>query len=186
MRVIVDPGHGGHDPGAVNLAVGVQEKALNLQIAITLYRRLLDAGHSGRMTRTDDRFLVLSDRVAIANRQHPDAFVSIHCNAAANKDAFGMEVWTSPGKTRSDALATAIGEALAATFPAVPMRRDDSDFDLDKEGRLYVLTQTACPAVLVECGFVSNDAEAVRLKDPVTIRNLALAISTGISTWAGK
>jgi N-acetylmuramoyl-L-alanine amidase len=94
-----------------------------------------------------------------------------------------MEVWTSPGKTRSDALATAIGEALASTFPAVPMRRDDSDFDLDKEGRLYVLTQTICPAVLVECGFVSNDAEAVRLKDPATILNLALAISLGISTW---
>jgi N-acetylmuramoyl-L-alanine amidase len=183
MKIVIDAGHGGHDPGAVNLSVGVEEKAINLQVAIALYRCLLDAGHSGRMTRTDDRFLVLSERVAIANLHHPDAFVSIHCNAAANKDAFGMEVWTSPGKTRSDALATAIGEALASTFPAVPMRRDDSDFDLDKEGRLYVLTQTVCPAVLIECGFISNDAEAVRLKDPLTIRNLALAISFGISTW---
>jgi N-acetylmuramoyl-L-alanine amidase len=95
-----------------------------------------------------------------------------------------MEVWTSPGKTRSDALATAIGEALASTFPAVPLRRDDSDFDLDKEGRLYVLTQTACPAVLIECGFISNDAEAVRLSNPETILSLARAISLGISTWA--
>lgn len=184
MRIVVDPGHGGHDPGAVNLFVGVEEKTLNLAIAIALYGLLLDAGHSGRMTRTDDRFLVLSDRVAIANVQRPDAFISIHCNAAANKDAFGMEVWTSPGKTRSDALATFIGEALAATFPAVPMRRDDSDGDLDKEGRLYVLTMTNCPAVLVECGFLSNDAEALRLQDPKTIRSLARAIADGIAAWA--
>ena len=183
MKIVIDAGHGGHDPGAVNLSVGVEEKAINLQVAIALYRCLLDAGHSGRMTRTDDRFLVLSERVAIANLHHQDAFVSIHCNAAANRNAIGMEVWTLPGKTRSDALATAIGEALAATFPAVPMRRDDSDGDLDKEGRLYVLTQTICPAVLVECGFISNDAEALRLSNPETIRNIARAISVGVSAW---
>ncbi len=178
--------NGGHDPGAVNLSVGAQEKDINLQVATVLHQALLWAGHSSRMTRDGDRYLTLSDRVALANVQRPDAFVSIHCNAAANKQAVGMEVWTSPGQTAADALATAIGQELMKAFISTPFRRDDSDGDLDKEGRLYVLTQTRCPAVLVECGFISNDEEARRLMEPGTIQELARAIALGISLWTEK
>lgn len=184
MRIVVDAGHGGHDPGAVNLNVGAQEKAFNLQIAIALQSWLLQAAHSPRMTRDDDRFITLSGRVALAKAYRADAFISVHCNAVLNRVPSGTEVWTSPGKTRADALATAIGESMAANLPASPLRPDWSDGDLDKEGRLYVLTMTTCPAVLVECGFVSNDDEAGRLKDPATIQAIAQAIAQGISMWA--
>jgi N-acetylmuramoyl-L-alanine amidase len=185
MRIVVDPGHGGHDPGAVNLEAGVQEKSLNLQISLALREQLLDGGHSVVLTRDGDRALELSDRVALANRIRPDAFISIHCNAAINRQARGMEVWTSPGDTASDALATEIGLALAAGVTDSPLRRDDTDGDLDKEGRLYVLTMTRCPAVLVECGFISNDDEARRLQDPARVQAIAEAIARGISKWGG-
>ncbi len=177
--------NGGHDPGAANLAVGVQEKTLNLQISLALRERLLDGGHSVVLTRDGDRFVTLSDRVALSRAHRAEAFVSIHCNAAANKEARGMEVWTSPGKTAADAMAEAVGVSLAAHFLEVPLRKDDSDGDLDKEGRLYVLTMTRCPAVLVECGFVSHDDEARLLQDPERQLAIAEAIARGISKWGG-
>lgn len=185
MRIVVDPGHGGYDPGACNTTVGVEEKAVNLSIATALHRSLLWAGHASLMTRDGDRYVTLSDRVALSRAHRAEAFVSIHCNAAANKEARGMEVWTSPGKTAADAMAEAVGVSLAAHFLEVPLRKDDSDGDLDKEGRLYVLTMTRCPAVLVECGFVSNDDEARLLQDPERQLAIAEAIALGISKWGG-
>jgi N-acetylmuramoyl-L-alanine amidase len=186
MRILVDPGHGGHDPGAVNLEVGVQEKDIALRISTALHHALLWAGHASMMTRDGDRYLTLSDRVALARVHRADAFVSIHCNAAVNRQARGMEVWTSPGDTAADPLATDIGEAMRKALVGVPLRPDWSDQDLDREGRFYVLTMTSCPAVLVECGFISNDEEARWLREESTVRELARAISLGICRWAGR
>jgi N-acetylmuramoyl-L-alanine amidase len=186
MRIVVDPGHGGHDPGAVNLEAGAQEKDIALRIATALHTSLLWAGHASMMTRDGDRFLALSDRVALARAHRADAFVSIHCNAAVNRAARGLEVWTSPGQTRADDLAERIGEELLAAVLTVPLRKDVTDGDLDKEGRLYVLTMTPCPAVLIECGFVSNDDEARWLREEGTARELARAISLGICRGADK
>lgn len=190
MRIVIDPGHGGHDPGAVNLEVGAQEKDINLAVATALHQALIWAGHASRMTRDGDHGLELSGRVALARVHKAEAFVSIHCNAAANREARGMELWTSPGRTPADDLATAIGLELGRCFQgkntaASAIRRDDSDGDLDKEGRLYVLTMTSCPAVLIECGFISNDDEGRRLQDPGRQQAIAEAIARGISKWGG-
>ncbi len=186
MRIVVDPGHGGYDPGACNTTVGVEEKAVNLSIATALHRSLLWAGHASLMTRDGDRYVTLSDRVALAKAHRADAFISIHCNAAVNRQACGTEVWTDVGDTPADPLATEIGEAMQAALLWSPLRRDDRDADLDKEGRFYVLRMTRCPAVLVECGFISHDVEARRLAEMATVNATAGAISLGICRWAER
>lgn len=184
MKIVIDPGHGGKDPGAVNPTVGVNEKSLNLQIALALQGWLQGAGYDVVMTRDDDRFLDLALRASLANLVNANAFISIHCNAAGNTEAKGFEVWTSPGPTSADALATFIGQAFQANIPRLVSRFDFSDGDLDKEGNLAVLRLTKCPAVLVEAGFISNDAEAEWLRLPGSIQAIAHAISLGVSMWA--
>jgi N-acetylmuramoyl-L-alanine amidase len=184
MKILLDPGHGGSDPGAVNQKVGVKEKDLNLQIAIALQGWLLSAGHNVIMTRDADFFVELGERASIANRNQADAFISIHCNAAGNPTAKGFEIWTSPGQTPADPLATAIGQAIQANIPRLVTRFDYSDGDLDKEGNLKVLLKTKCPAVLVEAGFISEDSEAEWLRQPESIQLIAHAVSLGVSMWA--
>ena len=184
MKIVIDPGHGGKDSGAVNPKVGVQEKDLNLQIAIALQGWLAGAGHEVVMTRDDDRFLDLVLRASLSNYANADAFISIHCNAAGNPSAKGFEIWTSPGQTKADSLATFIAQAMQANFPKLVTRFDWNDGDLDREGNLAVLRLTKCPAVLVEAGFISNDDEAEWLQQIGTIQNVAQAISLGVSIWA--
>ena len=184
MKIVIDAGHGGHDPGAVNPKVGVREKDLNLQIAVALQGWLQGAGHGVVMTRNDDRFLELTTRASISNLAKADAFISIHCNAAQNATAKGFEIWTSPGPTSADSLATFIGQAVEANLPMLVSRHDFSDGDLDKEGNLAVLRLTKCAAVLVEAGFISNDAEAEWLRQAETIQSIAQAVSLGVSMWA--
>lgn len=183
MKIVIDAGHGGVDPGAVNPGVGVEEKALNLQIALALQDWLEQDGQKVVLTRDSDHFVSLVDRVVISNKEKPDAFISIHCNAAGNVSAKGTEVWTTPGETKADALASAICKKLIEQLPTTPLRRDESDGDLDKEGRLYVLIHTNCPAVLVECGFISNDQEAIWMKDLSTIQSISHAIVLGLYDW---
>jgi len=92
-NVVIDPGHGGHDPGAVGLR-GTKEKDITLEIGRKLADRLDRAGF-GRvsLTRTDDYYLNLSDRTAVANQYGADLFVSIHCNANENRKAVGSETF---------------------------------------------------------------------------------------------
>lgn len=184
MKIVVDGGHGGHDPGAVNPKVGVQEKDVNLQIAVALQGWLMSAGHTVLLTRGADFFVKLVERAEIANRSGAQAFISIHCNAAGNPSAKGFEIWTSPGVTSADSLATFIGQAVQANIPRLVSRHDYSDGDLDKEGNLAVLRLTKCPAVLVEAGFISEDSEAEWLRRPESIQAIAHAISLGVSMWA--
>jgi N-acetylmuramoyl-L-alanine amidase len=92
-RIVVDPGHGGHDPGAVGPS-GLQEKEVVLAIALKL-RELLkeDLGLDVVMTRSTDVFIPLEERTAIANKVNADLFLSVHANAAANRNASGIETY---------------------------------------------------------------------------------------------
>jgi len=92
-RVVVDPGHGGHDPGAVSQS-GLQEKDVVLSISMKLRDRLKkELGLDVVMTRTTDIFIPLEERTAIANKVNADLFVSIHANAAPNRNASGIETY---------------------------------------------------------------------------------------------
>lgn len=92
-RIVVDPGHGGHDPGAVGLS-GLQEKDVVLSIGLKLREKLKEEmGLDVVMTRSTDVFIPLEERTAIANKVNADLFVSIHANAANNRNASGIETY---------------------------------------------------------------------------------------------
>jgi N-acetylmuramoyl-L-alanine amidase len=186
MRIFIDPGHGGRDPGAVNGRTGIRESELVLRHAFALRGALLRAGHDVLLSRDADCFVTLAERAGGANAWGAGAVISLHANAAADPRATGFEVWTSPGVTPADYLATMIFYAVRKGFPGYPMRSDFSDGFPDKEGLLYILKRTAAPAVLVELGFVSNDAESRRLADPSTIGRYAAAVAGGIEAWLGN
>lgn len=110
-RIVVDPGHGGHDPGAPGALKGVWEKDVVLQLGLRLekmIRRTL--GAEVIMTRRTDRFLSLEERTAIANTNNADLFVSIHCNASKNRSAYGIETYYLNLATDDDAILVAARE----------------------------------------------------------------------------
>lgn len=90
--IVIDPGHGGVDSGAVG-PDGVAEKDITLGLAKRLAEKLTDAGYAVLLTRTDDTFVPLEERTAFANRHKADIFVSVHANAAISRDANGIETF---------------------------------------------------------------------------------------------
>ena len=188
MKVVIDPGHAGRniDPGAVNGSTGLQEADVALVISRQVANYLLNVGYEVKLTRTEweqEETDDLSYRTALANDWGADIFISLHCNSAANQSAEGYEVWTSPGNTLGDKLATRIYGQIAAEFPDRAGRTDYSDGDPDKESRFYVLVHTDAPACLVEMAFISNDEEAGLLADAAWQDRYARAIARGVTDY---
>lgn len=184
MKIMIDPGHGGIDPGAINPELGLKEAVVTLIYAKRLARQLSDAGHLVVLTRVEDITVSLSDRVMMANASGVDLFISVHCNAADTKVASGVEIWTSPGETKSDKVATSILNAIQSMFPDRNYRMDRFDGDPDKEANFYVLKYTKMPAVLIELGFISNDEDANWIKDYTNMMQYCKAITAGIPITA--
>ena len=183
-KVCIDPGHGGHDPGAVGTG-GLQEKAVALNVALTLGKKLQTAGLEVVYTRRTDDFVRLSGRAAIANRHAADLLVSIHCNAFERVEAKGYEVWTTPGRTEADRLATALFESFQEEFPGRKGRVDTLDGDPDKEANFAVLRLTRCPAALFELGFISNPDGERWLADEMAQHGMAEALRNGVLRYLG-
>ena len=188
MRIVIDSGHSGSpDPGAVNARTGLRESDVALAVSRLVEAELTQAGHVVKLTRTDWEEPKTDDleyRTSLANDWGAELFVSIHCNSAASPNAAGYEIWTSPGETQGDVLATCIYKQIAAEFPNRAGRADYSDGDPDKESRFYVLVHTDAPACLVEMAFISNDEEAAFLSDAVWQQRYARAIARGITDYA--
>lgn len=183
-RIVVDPGHGGPDPGAVGPA-GIQEKVVTLAVAKILAKILAAAGTEVKLTRTDDSDVTLARRVEISNEFGADVFISIHANAAISPLGKGMEVWTSVGDTAADPLAESIANSLQATFSNLVFRADFSDGDQDKEANYFVLRWTKSPAVLPELGFITNPSEEKLLESPAHQMKAAKAIAEGVLKQLG-
>ena len=181
--IVLDPGHGGHDPGALG-PNGTRESTVALQICKRAKLKI-EALAGGLvevvLTRTDDKtYPTLQARPAIANHLKASAFVSVHCNSAASYSANGFELYTTLGENRSDDLATAIFKRHEARFPDQKMRTDTSDGDPDKEASFAVIRGTDCPSVLVEEEFIHNlDGEAI-LTSPKVQSLMAEALALGI------
>ena len=188
MKVMIDPGHAGRntDPGAVNKVSGLQEADITLMISKLLENYLSEAGYEVKLTRNDweeEETDDLSYRTALANSWGADIFISLHCNSAVNENAKGYEIWTSPGDTFGDRLATGIYGEIAEAFPDRQGRTDFSDGDPDKESRFYVLLHTEAPACLVEMAFISNTEEASLLADVSWQDRFAKAILQGVNDY---
>lgn len=175
--VVLDPGHGGRDPGAVGCN-GMFEKHCVLAVAREVRRRLQDAGAEVLMTRSDDRFLPLEARAEIANRARADLFVSIHADSAPSRPANGHTAYVARRASQASLTAArCIVRRLAeAGIRSRGVRRAD----------LRVLVQTNCPAVLMEIGYLSNRAEARLLADGRHRQVIAGAVAQGILDALGR
>ena len=201
--VVIDPGHGGGDSGAV--AQGVVEKDLNLDVGLRVGRTLRARGVDVRLTREDDHFVPLEDRVRFANALPGAVFVSIHFNDAAgegkaNPQASGIETYycqqkltAAEGGWRWAALlgrgkvaapdarwAVQEGQTLAGCIQETLIAGTGAENRGTKERSLYVTHRVLGPAVLVEGGFVSHPGEARKLGDPTYRQVLAECIAEGI------
>jgi len=171
-KICIDPGHGGKDSGAVGI---FKEKDLNLKVALNLGKILKDSGQTVVFTRTTDVFIELADRVRISNNERADVFVSIHQNGAPNNSARGVETYYYRGSEKGKALALNIQKELV-----------NLNYTLDrgvKEAEYYVIKYLKAVAVLVECGFVTNEQDAKAVDEKVY--EIAFAIAKGIGKFLG-
>ncbi|MGH7544081.1 MAG: N-acetylmuramoyl-L-alanine amidase family protein [Gemmatimonadota bacterium] len=174
MKVCVDAGHGGADPGAVGLQpFRLEEKDVTLAVAFLLEGELAVRGHEIVMPRRQDRTLASLPRAEFANRFEAELFVSLHCNAAASPRVEGMEVFQFPGSGPGREAAASILNHLLAAFPSHENRGV-------KEADFTVLRETAMPAVLVEMEFLTNSMQLRFLADARNQRGLARAIAEGV------
>jgi N-acetylmuramoyl-L-alanine amidase len=180
FKVVIDPGHGGPDPGAIGIG-GLRETDVVLDVALQVTRLLEARGVTVAMTRASDIDVDLPPRVALANSSGADAFISIHANALsmARPDVNGIESFYFAGGPlagRSRQLADAVQRQMLGISPRTPDRGV-------KAARFFVIRRATMPATLVEMGFVTGVLDASRLRDPDYRRRMALALATGILNY---
>ncbi|EJU22593.1 N-acetylmuramoyl-L-alanine amidase [Peptoanaerobacter stomatis] len=175
LKICIDPGHGGKDSGAVGNRL--LEKDVVLNIAKILKAQLLEKGFNVCMTREDDTFIELKDRCIIANKAKADIFVSIHCNSAENKSAFGFEIYHTRGSIQGQKLCADIKLTINENKEII---RTDRGI---KTANFTVLTGTNMPAVLIETAFISNIEDGKILKAKQS--EFATAICKGICSYFG-
>ena len=170
--IIIDPGHGGNDTGAMRN--DILEKDITLQIALKVRNILNEKGFSHViMTRAVDTTLTLQDRVEIANTNNADIYVSIHINASVKNEVNGVE--THYYNEGGYDVAQIIHKELMKNLEVVDRGLFKSKF--------YVINHTEAPAVLLELGFISNERERNELISEQRQMNSAQAIADGITEY---
>ncbi len=181
IKICIDAGHGGYDPGAVGPG-GTKEKDVTLVISLLLAEKLRVAGQEVILTREGDVVTWtpnndLTKRCQIANNSKVDVFISIHANAATNPAATGTETYHHASSIDGKWLAEAVqGELVAAL--GLPNRGV-------KTANFTVLTGTNMPAILVELAFICNPTEERMLATPSIQEKMAQAIARGVGAVYG-
>jgi N-acetylmuramoyl-L-alanine amidase len=169
ITVVIDAGHGGHDRGGIP-GQRIAEKDMTLDVALRLRNVLSANGYRVVMTRSTDVFVPLGGRVAIANSYRNAVFVCIHFNATGRSGASGIETYFY--SRESLPLASAIHYYVTGGAPS-------ANRGVRRRG-YFVLRKTAIPAVLVECGFLTNPTEAAYAQSAGYRQKLADEIAAGI------
>jgi len=183
--IVVDPGHGGIDPGAVGYN-GVKEKDIVLQVGKRLQKLLNQAGARVIMTRNSDTDFGtpgsgslltrkredLSKRVQLANKNKADLYLSIHVNAIPSSRWRGAQTFYQRNRTESKQLAEAIQSEMVRILGNTRRVAKPEDF--------FTTRNTKMTSVIIEIGFISNPAEAKLLTDPAYQRKLVYAIYSGL------
>ena len=199
--IVIDAGHGGEDGGASG-EDGTKEKDLNLLVAQSLADILTAAGYDVRMTRTDDRLLYdlygdltdytghkktydLRNRLRFTEEAGADLLLSIHMNKFPQPQYSGLQVYYSPTAPESRTVAEVI-----RSYTKLYLQPENERETKAATSSIYLLHRIQRPAVMVECGFLSNVEELSRLKDDTYRRQLALVIACAaaesLSGTAGK
>jgi N-acetylmuramoyl-L-alanine amidase len=214
--IVVDPGHGGKDPGC-NYS-GLKEKDIVLDIAKEL-KTLLQKDQSLKvyLTRDKDTYIPLEERTAIANKYKADLFISIHINAAPNKTASGIETYVLNVTNDASSLEVAAFENKATTKSISDLQGILKDLMLNskleesmnlayavqknlsaslklsksqnlgvKQAPFYVLVGAQMPSILIEAGFLSNKTDSGKLATAAYRKNVAAAIHKGITEYSAK
>jgi len=196
--VALDPGHGGEDQGAHSRS-GIIEKKMTLELARKVRAILLQYRIDARLTRNGDQQLELEDRTNRARSWKSSVFVSIHLNSAESSDPAGIETHVLPPAGYSSTANNSLGVYDQVSYQANQHDRANTvlGFLLQRSllkhtrsedrgvrrSRFVVLKNINCPAALVECGFLSNRAEANKLLNPGYLDNVARGIAEGIMSY---
>ena len=187
--VILDAGHGGEDGGAS--FDGILEKDLNLSMVMHLRTLLESNGIKVVLTRETDTLLYdrnvdfqgrkkaldMAERLRIAQNTENAIFISLHMNTHPITSCRGLQVWYSENNAASKLLALQIQEDVKA------LQAQNDRQCKAAGGNIYLLRKLSCPAVLIECGFLSNPEEAKLLADPEYQKQLSLVIFSSILHW---
>ena len=180
--ILLDPGHGGKDSGALGLSGGVYESNVNYALAYYTKLSLEAKGATVYMTRGGDTSVELEERKAMVRSLKPDLFVSIHCNGHEDKSKIGTSVYYY--KPFSYKLANNIYNQLLSVFKNNLYYAQSGLYDDISDGTVYypfsVTRLEDCPSVLIETGYITNDNECLKLIDTSNQQKLASAIATGI------
>lgn len=170
ITIVIDPGHGGRDPGAIGVG-GLQEKDVVSAISYEVASILEQAGATVVLTRSTDLEIDLDPRVQIAERADADLFVSIHANSISleRPDVNGFETYYYSS-----------GLSLAQSIHGSVLQRINMPDRGVRRARFYVLKNTSMPAVLVETGFVTGEQDSENFNDPEWLSQMAEAIATGV------
>lgn len=192
-RIIIDAGHGDPDGGAVG-ALGTLEKDINLAISMKLAEVLEGKGFSVVMTRTGDKGIYddscttiremkrsdMNTRLSIMKNSGADLFVSIHMNSFTNKKANGLHIFYSKNHEEIEPLAASIQDRIAKITGAATHAVKTADESL------FLMKKPPVPAILAECGFLSNEQEEKKLGDSEYQAKLAWAIAEAIEDFYGE
>lgn len=193
--IVLDAGHGGIDPGAMNNDKTILEKDVNLAITKKLRDLLEASGATVIMTRDKDVSLYeedgnktirqkynenLRNRKNIIDQSDADVFVSIHLNAFEQSKYYGAQTFYPKGKDDGKELAQFIQDELKRVVD------QDNDRKIKPRDDIYLLKNTTMPSVLIECGFLSNEKESKLLADSKYQDKVAWAIYVGIQKYLGQ
>lgn len=197
-RIVLDPGHGGKDPGKINKR-GMKEKNYAFDIAQRAARILKARGYTVLMTRTGDSTLELSDRPARANTWRADLFISIHLNSAASASARGVETFaltpvgetstadSAGGTAKKQADAGNARDPLNTLFAFKVHSSLVAKIDAEDRGVKYanfaVLRTLKCPGTLVECGFLTNASDTALVATKNGRERIAAGIADGVDAY---
>lgn len=166
--IVIDPGHGGKDPGAIGHN-GVMEKDLILETSLRIAEKIRESGGNVILTRADDSFVTLKERVQISNQNKVDAFISIHFNAYSDDYVGGINTYYYKD-----------GYKLAKTI----QKRLSEEVTLRNRGVIQdnyrVLRENKNPAILIELGFITNTSELATIQTQTYQDNVAEGITIGL------
>ncbi|MET0363461.1 MAG: N-acetylmuramoyl-L-alanine amidase [Sphingobium sp.] len=221
--IVIDAGHGGHDPGAINTEHGWREKDVTLSIARAIRTALLGTGRFRvALTRDGDEFLILQERYGVARRLNADLFLSVHADAAVNVEARGASIYTlSEVASDREAARLAARENRADILNGVDLSRQPSAVSsilidltqrdtmtksaefakiLEREAKpfvpfltpahrfasLVVLKSPDTPSVLLETGYISNDADGAMIRSAAGQQSIARGVTQAVTVYFAR
>ena len=189
--IIIDAGHGGED-GGTQSSTGTLEKDINLSISLKLSLIMSSLGYDTILIRDEDKMIYgdgcttqrekkvsdIRNRMAVIDENPDSIFLSIHQNHFSQSKYNGAQVFYSPNNEKSMLIADSVQKSI------VNLLQNDNERKIKKSGKeIYLLYHAQSPAVMVECGFMSNPGEALLLNDENYQKKMALAIAAGVSEY---